>query len=109
MKKIAIITGANGFIGSRLLFRLAEEGWEVHAIGRDRESNVWRDRVHFAISDLGDYRELPGRLRCHQMLLDESLKIDLGKAWMATIPEQSATLIHVAGNTRFNPHTCFPC
>ena len=34
-KKVALVTGATGFIGSRLVIRLEQEGWEVHVIVRE--------------------------------------------------------------------------
>lgn len=38
MKRTAIITGATGYVGSRLAARLAFEGWHVHAIARPESS-----------------------------------------------------------------------
>lgn len=38
-KKIALITGASGFVGSNLACRLLSEGWSVHVIVR-KESNL---------------------------------------------------------------------
>jgi nucleoside-diphosphate-sugar epimerase len=37
-KKIALLTGATGFIGSRLTIRLIQEGWEVHVLIRENSS-----------------------------------------------------------------------
>jgi UDP-glucose 4-epimerase len=47
----ALVTGASGFIGSRLCNRLLEAGVEVHAVSRSRqESGV----VRWTATDLGD-------------------------------------------------------
>ena len=37
----AIVTGATGFLGSRLALRLRTEGWEVAGVGRDPERGRW--------------------------------------------------------------------
>ncbi len=39
MEKTALVTGANGFIGSHLTCKLVEEGFIVHAINRKNTSN----------------------------------------------------------------------
>jgi nucleoside-diphosphate-sugar epimerase len=39
--KIALVTGANGFIGANLVHALLKRGYEVHAIVR-KESNLWK-------------------------------------------------------------------
>ena len=62
MKKIILITGASGFIGSVLLRKLLNQGHEVHLILRE-QSNTWRINdllknvtVHY--SDLSNVDEL---------------------------------------------------
>ncbi len=37
----AIVTGATGFLGSRLAARLKAEGWDVVGMGRDAERGAW--------------------------------------------------------------------
>ncbi len=39
MQKTALVTGANGFVGSHLSVKLVEEGFVVHAINRKNTSN----------------------------------------------------------------------
>jgi nucleoside-diphosphate-sugar epimerase len=45
----AIVTGANGFIGSYLVRALINRGWSVHALGRSKRGVSWRERVMTAL------------------------------------------------------------
>jgi UDP-glucose 4-epimerase len=47
----ALVTGASGFIGSRLCSRLLETGAEVHAVSRSRQES---GAVHWKATDLSD-------------------------------------------------------
>lgn len=50
-----LVTGATGYIGSRLIFRLLEAGYTVRAMGRDRtrlEGRPWRKRVDLVVADV---------------------------------------------------------
>ncbi len=100
--KTAILTGANGFIGSQLLFRLLSQGWQVQALGRSAGGESWAQRVLAALEQVGVIRDLPGRLEFHEVDLgspEPNLVLSLGRpAWPAR-----AILIHVAGDTRFRP------
>lgn len=63
-KKVYLITGATGFIGSLLTRRLADNGEETHIIVRE-ESKFWRaaaipGNVSRHISDLSDEKQLAG-------------------------------------------------
>ncbi len=100
--KTAIITGANGFIGSHILYRLLEQGWRVHALGRSTKLAAWKDRVLAAAQEVGNTEELPGELHCHELDLNSPEgKIEPGFQEDACPPE--TVLFHVAGDTRFTP------
>lgn len=50
----ALVTGATGYIGSRLVPRLVDEGWRVRVITRDADKVAdrwWRDRVEVVEGD----------------------------------------------------------
>ncbi len=50
-----ILTGASGFVGRQLLPRLAERGWEVHALGRGAMPDSARHpAIHWHRVDLND-------------------------------------------------------
>ena len=65
--KTVLVTGATGFIGSRLVRRLAAEGCRVHALVRktsrpDRLEGLW-DELPRHVGDLGDAQSLAACLR----------------------------------------------
>ena len=99
----AILTGANGFIGSYLVPILIKRGWIVHALGRSRNGVPWRERLLAAVAVASTTHELPDsdRLHCHEADL---MQADLGLATSRTLPrEPKAVLVHLAGDTRFIP------
>ena len=99
----AIVTGANGFIGSHLAQALLKRGWTVHALGRGRSGVQWQDRVLAALKAASATNELPDldRLHCHEADLAQP---DLGLGTSSMLPGESrAVLVHLAGDTRFVP------
>lgn len=100
--KSAIVTGANGFIGSHIIYRLLQRGWRVHALGRNRGTNRWNDRVIAALSDVGDATGSHGELHCHEVDLNAA-GVNLDLLFSGDVSPTEATLFHVAGDTRFTP------
>ncbi|WP_294854987.1 NAD(P)-dependent oxidoreductase [uncultured Oscillibacter sp.] len=62
MQKKAIVTGANGFVGSYVAHSLVKEGYQVWAVVRNRQSNIenlMSDHVQIVFCDLAGISELP--------------------------------------------------
>lgn len=82
MKK-AIVTGANGFVGSNLTKELLRNGYIVYAVVRSRQSNMDRvpqgEKVHFIFCDLKDIETLP------VLLQGEKADIFFHFAWKGTV------------------------
>jgi nucleoside-diphosphate-sugar epimerase len=100
--KTAIVTGANGFIGSHIVYRLLTEGSRVFALGRGTATSEWRDRVVAALREVGNITDCPGELYCHEIDLhaqEMRLNFTLRNDYSST----ETTLFHVAGDTRFTP------
>jgi nucleoside-diphosphate-sugar epimerase len=99
----AIVTGANGFIGSHLVRILLQRGWTVHALGRSSKGDAWHDRVLRSFAEAG-WAAPPAdlaKLHCHEADLSRP---DLG--FPDVLPFRPATptvLVHLAGDTRFVP------
>lgn len=103
LAKTAIVTGANGFIGSHVARVLLERGWTVHALGRCKSGVPWQERVLAALKAASPTNELAdsNRLRCHEADLAQP---DLGLPNSSTFPgDAKAVLVHLAGDTRFIP------
>ena len=63
--RTALVTGATGYIGSRLVPRLLEAGWRVRVFTRDAarlEGRVWRDDVEVVEGDAGEAADVAGAL-----------------------------------------------
>ena len=56
----ALVTGATGMLGSYIVERLQDRGWEVRALVRDPERATWLQGrgVELAVGDLGDRASL---------------------------------------------------
>ncbi len=62
----ALVTGVTGYIGSRLVPRLLDEGWQVRALTRDAgkvADRSWRDRVEVVEGDASSQVVLATALR----------------------------------------------
>lgn len=103
LARTAILTGANGFIGSYLARVLLGRGWTVHALGRSKSGVPWLERVLAALKAASEANELPNPnfLHCHEADLAQP---DLGLSTSsARTGESKAVLVHLAGDTRFVP------
>lgn len=101
--KTAILTGANGFIGSYLVNVLLRRGWTVHALGRAKPNQAWRNRVFSAVAEASLSGEPPDcrRLFCHEA---DFSKPDLEVAAASQLASaHPAVLVHLAGDTKFVP------
>jgi dihydroflavonol-4-reductase len=78
-KKIAVVTGAEGFIGSSLVHELVDQGWDVVAL-------------HFPGGDLMRLTGVPVTLRPCDILIPSDLE--------RTIPENADALFHLAADLR---------
>jgi nucleoside-diphosphate-sugar epimerase len=100
--KTAIVTGANGFIGSHLVYQLLIQGYSVHALGRSTATSQWSRRVISALGEIGDITDIHRKLFCHEIDLNEpDIKLNFISQKGRTPAE--TTLFHVAGDTRFTP------
>jgi nucleoside-diphosphate-sugar epimerase len=101
----AIITGANGFIGSRLVHQLLLNEWSVHAMVRSKSEISCRDRMIAALDDITGKpveRSILHDLHCHEAdICDPGL--GNSKSIFDQLSGDDAVLFHVAGDTRFNP------
>ena len=64
---LALVTGATGYIGGRLVPRLLDAGFRVRCMVRSRPGRLqgrhWRDRVEVVTADVLEPETLPDALR----------------------------------------------
>ncbi|HVM63161.1 MAG TPA: SDR family oxidoreductase [Verrucomicrobiae bacterium] len=100
--KTAIITGANGFIGSHIAYRLLNQGWRVHALGRSAGGTQWNDRVNAALREVGEVGDFRGTLFCHALDISAP-NLTLDSIFQSDHSTADTILFHLAGDTRFVP------
>jgi nucleoside-diphosphate-sugar epimerase len=56
----ALVTGATGFLGQKLAYRLSSMGWEVTAVGRNKSigQQLKNDGINFLQADLSDSEKM---------------------------------------------------
>jgi nucleoside-diphosphate-sugar epimerase len=100
--KTAIVTGANGFIGAHVVYRLLAQGWRVEALGRSTRTSPWSDRLIVALREVGSIADHPDNLSSHPVdLLSAEMKLDF--LLRKDFSPEKTTLFHLAGDTRFTP------
>lgn len=81
MKK-AVVTGANGFIGTALCRELSEQGIDVIAIIRNEEENIEQIKnivgLRIVYCDLSDFRRL------HERIMDRDVDVFYHLAWVGS-------------------------
>jgi len=98
----AIVTGANGFIGSHLTARLLEHGTHVLALGRSRPMRPWQDRVAAALRSAAVAPNVTGHLVCQEFnLLQPEPAPDC--LCFRNLSPAEIFLFQVAGDTNFSP------
>ncbi|WP_167614912.1 SDR family oxidoreductase [Maribellus sediminis] len=103
--KTAIVTGATGFIGSRLALKLLKQGWIVHVLGRSKNSTSFETRIFHAIDDITgvpENRALFKNLFCHDVDICNP-RLEMQNLIHSHHFDSETLLFHVAGDTRFNP------
>ena len=103
--KEAVVTGANGFLGARVVRDLLAKGWTVHALGRDRSDTPWADRLLDALWDIDGAPvrpELLTGLRSHPSHLTAP-GLGLSDATVSEITSARPVIIHLAADTNFSP------
>lgn len=100
--KTALVTGANGFIGSHIVCGLLARGYSVHALGRSTADDAWPDRMAAALRAVDDTGTLPDALHCHEFDLT-SPDPRLSFLSPRNCPPGTTMLIHAAGDTKFTP------
>jgi len=100
--KAAIVTGANGFIGSHIVYRLLKQGWSVHALGRSTAASPWLQRVTAALHEVDDAANAFDALHCHEFDLCNPDPCWESISQHGCAPDDTL-LFHVAGDTQFTP------
>ena len=77
--KTAVVTGANGFVGSGLVEELLRLGYRVYAVVRDKQSDLSRipqdENVRILFCTLSEMSTLP------EMLKDQTADLFFHFAW----------------------------
>lgn len=100
-----IMTGTTGFIGSRIALEFLKSGWKVYALGRDRNSVTFQNRIINVINDI-DETEIDKNLFNNLTavvadLCEPGLGLDFEKPDLTR--DGQTILFHVAGDTSFHP------
>lgn len=103
--RTAIVTGASGFIGSRLVQQLRIRRFDVHTLGRSRDGTSFEFRVKAALDDIDEQpfdQHLLQDLYYHEVDICKS-GLGLSRPISEHLTFDNAVLFHVAGDTSFIP------
>lgn len=83
--RLALVTGATGFIGGHLAQRLLAEGWRVRVLVREPERLVWelRETCELATGDLADLEVLRHAVRDVQVIFHCAGNVHTWDTWEA--------------------------
>ena len=100
-----IITGATGFIGSRIALNFLLSGWKVIALGRGKNDIALKNRITNVINEIGnikaDKKIFENLTAIVINICEPDLGIDHAKINLNT--GGGKILFHIAGDTSFHP------
>lgn len=103
--KEAIVTGASGFIGSRIVYDLLKNGWLVYAIGRSKDNISWEKRMIASLDDIfgkSVERSLLENLQYYDIEITDPYLYEKS-FFVNSFKTDNVILFHSAGDTRFTP------
>jgi nucleoside-diphosphate-sugar epimerase len=100
--KTAIVTGANGFIGSHIVHQLLKQKCSVHALGRSTAAAPWPQRMAAALREVDGAADTFRALHCHEFDLCNQDPYWRFLSQCDSTPDDTL-LFHVAGDTQFTP------
>lgn len=106
MKK-AVVTGANGFVGSALCRELSLREVEVIAVVRNQESDIARienlPRIRLVYCDLSNFKNLA------EIILDRDIDVLYHLAWIGSAGSLRGDVNTQLDNVRFSCDTVKAC
>jgi len=116
----ALVTGASGMLGARLVERLAADGWSVRALVRDPRSALWLEALgaRLVTGDLCDSASLRGAATGCDAIFNAAAAIGTGRdhEWfrrvnvtgtaqlLAAAATAGSRLVHVSSTSVFGRH-----
>ena len=100
-----IITGATGFIGSRIALYFLSSGWKVFALGRSKNDASLRKRMIDVINDIDENEQDKSLFNNLTAIVVDICTPELGfnQRKIKLDPNEFNILFHVAGDTSFHP------
>lgn len=96
MKGTALVLGANGFIGSHLLRRLADHGYQVIAVTKHRKEALIRDDFQHILCDIEDTSQYATELKAADLIVYAAGKTVPGDTQRGPVSEIELSLSPLA-------------
>lgn len=85
-KKIILVTGGNGFLGSKIVEELISQGYFVKILTRKAKQNISHQNIEYIIGDLNDYSSLILALEgCYGVIHAAGEKRDVNKMYQVNV------------------------